>query len=119
MRAHCAAVAARFSVAAVVGGQRKRGCASSSGRMPSAVHSLSWILWWTMPAFGLPSGTCIFSMNSISTRASSRMSGTLFFFSGMFSLPSPKSPAVPCASARSYWFSIVQAEMPPLTTYLP
>ena len=30
-RAHWAAVAARFSVAAVDGAQRKRGCASSSG----------------------------------------------------------------------------------------
>ena len=44
-----------------------------------------------MPAFGWPSGTCIFSRNSISQRASSRMSGTLFFFSGMFILPSAKS----------------------------
>ena len=86
---------------------------------PSAVHSLSWILWWTMPALGCPSGTCIFSRNSISQRASSRRSGTLFFFSGMFSLPSAKSASVPRAAARSYWFISVQTLMPPLTTYLP
>ena len=72
-----------------------------------------------MPALGWPSGTCILSMNSISQRASSRRSGVLFLFSGMFSLPSPNVAAVPRATARSYWFSSVHAEMPPLTTYLP
>ena len=43
----------------------------------------------------------------------------MFFFSGMFSLPSAKSASVPRAAARSYWFISVQTLMPPLTTYLP
>src|SRR4051794_2037811 len=120
MRAHCAPLAATFSVAAVLGGQRKRLIGSSCGGRPRAVHSRSWILWWTMPASGCPAGTCILSSNSSSQRTSSRRSEILFLFSGIDSLPSPKSANdEPRYLPRSYWLSSVQTEMPALTTYLP
>ena len=80
---------------------------------------MSWTLWCTIPAFGCPSGTCIFNMNSTSQRASSSRSGILFLCSGMFIFPSLNSASVPRATARSYSFISVQAAIPPLTTYFP
>ncbi len=73
-RAHWAAAAARFRVAAVVGADNTRGWGSWAGSRGSPVQFVSCILWWAMPASGRPSGTCIFSRKSISQRASSRMS---------------------------------------------
>src|SRR5207344_1302674 len=63
-RAACAAAAARFSVAAVLTGRRKRLMSSLSGAVGIADHFSPCIFWWTIPAIGLPAGTCILSSAS-------------------------------------------------------
>ena len=94
-RAACAAAAARFSVAAVLTGRRKRLMSSLSGAVGIADHFSPCIFWWAMPGHRLarraPASP---AAHSRPKRASSSRSGRPFLPSGMFSLPSPKSPAV-------------------------
>lgn len=118
-RAHWAAVAARLSVAAVDGRCNSRGWESSSGRVGMPVQAASWILWKAIPAYGLPSGTCIRIRKSSSQRASSSTSGTPLPRSGIRRVESPSADALPARLARAKESTSVQAEIPPLTTYLP